>query len=694
MNTAIQRLITDTAALKITLDEKIVETNTVVDNINSTKDVDATTIILNNLNTDLITTGVLNFTGDSTTGANALSDRLILRGKDLLLIADQTDQFICIATDSLTRVIDVFLHINAKRFNFTLLDILELVILKQVELLDYLESRALNLTAAEVLITSTTANALNNEKIALLNSFSSTTGDFKNIIDESMNVLDIFQKILAVNSSVGVALSVTKQAWSELAIMNTLQYEVEEEVLAPVNEVETVNVLSDSFLLNSKGLGTLHLKFLKYIPQLFLNSGIYKSGLYSYVVLNEQDSSPLIPTIPTEFEKLLVGDINLLPRNLPIQLEEIFGYMSFVQNLDTSDVALETYYDTLISPIISLIDFKALFVSDDYLSFINGLSNGLDSTSIPEFIEQYHNRLNVTKLNNVLDDKNISRNVEFQEEMFLHASLFDGTNTFFNAELVTFIQDAFNSYNGSFDYLTDIEDYKVQYRVAHLDDTLRIKNNSGKIKIKEFIDDKLTVNISDLPYKYITYSDDLQIYYAEVQFGDMTFVIKGDTLRLVYVIDYEGPGVETILLEKRTLIVDYKISGYLINSNDIHSLILNTLIENNIQKESDLVAGLEANNVIDISLLYDDVLDEYNIVKDKESIETTTTYISEDAVDRISTNVTNAYRQQLIDGNIDYSQARTRSIISALRHLKYRQTLEDFIDLTWTSGIPHPTRLL
>ena len=202
----------------------------------------------------------------------------------------------------------------------------------------------------------------------------------------------------------------------------------------------------------------------------------------------------------------------------------------------------------------------------------------------------------------------------------------------------------------------------------------------------------LSKNIAKFKYTYSIYHDDMQVYYAEIKFKDTTFIIRNNKIVLSYTVKTEGTGdVENISKKDRHIITEYDIINRIINNTyDETTTNLSKIKEESIEVTESKLAGDRIKKNISIISSGDDgsrVIDSVTT-----STKTHVTFISDNPIERISTNITNIYRDELLAGRMDFSQARINSIVSSLRFLQYRTTLENFIDLTWDMGIPHPPR--
>lgn len=695
MNPRIAQLNTDSA----TVITNIININTDISNLiqGINNNAESASPVINNIviNSSDLQLKIEEITSDEL-GFGELSDKIANRGKDILLIADQAEQFICISNDTFSRVVDVYIYLNSLGVNNKILDALTLIYDKALDIKDYLSTRTSNLTISEVIDTKTAVESIETELQTLITDYESVSNSLSNLASKSLNIISTFQNVLAVNAAVGVALSVSKRAEEELILMNNQPYEITEIVKPLVTENERSIKILDNGLMNANGIGNMHLKFLKFLPQLFLEDSLISSEFFDYNIIKKIDLVPKDPKVGNEFRTLSQSEIDTLPRNLPVQLESLFGQVAFFEDLDTSDASLQSFYDTIIDPSITFLEFKELFNDNIYLELFNKFQNGVSSIAIDEYIISYKKYLQTKMLETTLQNYNISSDgVLYDDEFILNDTLYKGDieNLNFHIYLNQFFKTKYSDYNGSLSSFTKIEQMKIDYKDLHIPDTLRLKQQSGNLKIKQMKDGLLTKNISNFDYNFKIYEDGVQIYYAEAIVNDIKFVIKNGVLVLVYNIKTEtSTNIELVTSEDKTILTEYKIDGYLINNNAEHTLSLIDYHEDNIKNISLKKDGQEIEQIIEIDSEYDVNAEDYNVTRTIEETETNTTYISNSPVDRIATNITNIYRTELIEDRLDFPQARVRSMVSALQHLGYRKVLDDYITLTWDLGIPHPKR--
>ena len=66
-----------------------------------------------------------------------------------------------------------------------------------------------------------------------------------------------------------------------------------------------------------------------------------------------------------------------------------------------------------------------------------------------------------------------------------------------------------------------------------------------------------------------------------------------------------------------------------------------------------------------------------------ESSKTTTSYITDNPVVRIATNVANVYRKLLLENKLGYNDARYKAIIHTLQYLNFKNSFNHIIDESW-----------
>ena len=695
MNPRLKQLKNDSASTIENIVSVVNDINSLIHDINN--NADAGSPVINDITIDDSNLQLkIDEVSSDTNGFGELSDKITNHGKDILLIADQANQFICVATDTFSRVVDVYVYLNTLGVNNKILDAMTLIYNKCLDIKDYLSTRTDKLTADDIKVTKHAVESYANELQTLTTNYITISDSLSDLAAKSLNVLTIFKNVLAVNTAVGIALSVTKHAEQELVLMNNQPYETTTVEKPLVTENESSSNILDNSLMNKAGIGNIHLKFLKFFPQLFLKSSLISGEFSDYNITNTPDLTPESPNISADFKTLTPDEIEKLPRNLPVQIENVFGQIAFFEDLDTSDDSLQTFYDTIIDPSISFLEFKDLFNNKLYLELLNKFQNDVSSTAIDEYIVSYKKYLQTKMLSTTLHNYAIPADgILYKGEFILNDSLYKGTvnNPNFHMYFNQFFKAKYSEYKKSLNYFTKTEKMKKDYRDLHISDELKIKQQSGNLKIKQMKNGLLTANISNFKYSFKIYEDDIQMYYIEAIVNGIKFVIKDGILVLLYNIKTENSSdIELVIAENRTIFTEYKIDGYLILNNTEHTLSLIDYHENNIKNISLKKDGQEIEQIIEISSEYDADNNDYNITRTTKETDVTTTYISDNPIDRIATNITNIYRAELIKGHLDFTQARIRSIVSSLRHLGYRKVLDDYITLTWDLKIPHPKR--
>lgn len=694
-NSAITNFQTVISSQLDTIDIKLADIVTMLDLINADLDpADA-------LSLSLVNTAVMkDLTAGTNTSFGGLSDKILQSGKDLLLMADQANQFICVANDTFSRVVDIFLHLNSKGFETDIKN--QLLNLETLidNLNTYLISQVGITTNAEAVAAQAEANTLNNLITDELSSIETNFIDINNLFRDSVQALSIFQNVLSVNATVGIALSVTKHAWDELKIMTLLNYET------TVTEDPLVNTTADSTILTENALfpttvGDQHLKALQYLSKVFLDNTTVVAGVKKYKVFNKKDLVPELLTVDPSFGPLLNEVIQSTTRANPDLLVPLFGDIAFTESLDLSVQTLTDYYNTLVDPQITLETFLGEFTSPEFTTLLAKYSAGISSDVVSEYVTNHKLYQQYLMVKQVVQDARLNTlNFAYNEAMILDGEVFDNSanlSSLFSIEVINYLKTLRADYALQQAYTDRVDALTSEYQVYNQAKTLLHTSQSGEISILEYNIgevDVLSKMLSKFKYSYSVYQDDLQIYYAEVKINDNMFVIRNNRLVLSYQIKTENAtDVEYVTKENRHLILEYGLSGYLTNNSyDSPQIELVDYRESTEEIIESKLIGDEIVNIIDASTSYDSISGLYTISKDVTTTTTNTTYISDNPVERITTNITNIYRDELLNNRMDFAQARINSIVSSLRFLRYRDTLENYIDLTWNMNIPHPVR--
>ena len=611
-----------------------------------------------------------------------LSDKIINFGKDLIAISDQADQFICIALDTFSRVVDIFVFFRDRK----LMDSLTAPIDELKNLIsnldDYVKSRSSLTSSAELEETQTRITADQNIITVKNDSIVNSIVNLNDLFAMAVSSILVIQNTLIVNTVVGIALSVSERAWQELKILHQLPY-------TSVTQPVVVNTLEDT----SESLETNlyfptesfseedRVKIGRFLNRVFLKSSIYTNNYIKYKVLN--DESVYIDQDFTNFNvRKTLSDVQSYSCKLPIRMESILEDIIFVKQLDVSEEALTSYY--LANDLtITQTEFLSFFQSDEFIIEYNKY---VDLSIIDEYNTKSKNQLNFNMLSKILEFSNFnignSPIIELSNNMFNSLSC--------DKEVCKYIKDARSNYIGSSNYYNDFIDIKNLYIATK--PSIEVEKKKGVITISRYENDKLTNIITKYNYSYISFQNKYDVYYAECMINDTKFIIDDNKLYISYspAPYIVGDDITNTKIE-RTIIEEMKMNG-MIADNSLSPIEISPYLftEDRVKTFVKHATGEKEVTTSNISASYDEA--GYKILSNSSLVKSLFTYISDDILERTTINITNVFRKQMLDKKIDFSTARTQSILNTLKYFGYRSTLENFINASWDAKIPRIDR--
>ncbi len=685
-NSAISNLQTDIIGLLSNIDLIITNINSNILTINTNSGV-TPGLTWSNISTGEIAT--LNNNFDTTLGE--LSDKIIISGKDLIAVADQANTFICVSIDTFSRIIDTYLYIGTGGLSDYLINHLN-ILHDNLQILDaYITSRLTNISAAEITATQTTIN-LDDKALSDLSNIVDKINNINNICTESVNAISIIQDTMIINTIVGITLSVSKHSWNELKLMHQLPYT--SVVDAPV--VSTTTTSSATLVSNTnyptEGFSDSYKDNIsKLIKQIFLKDAVYQNSDLTYKIVNENTQFEGL-NIPKEFHALTSAQILNLPKKDIIRLEPIMLDVVFVEQLDITDAVLTAYYNTLTTS-VKLSDFLLYFKSSEFLNLYNKY---IDHSVINEYNNYIQDEINFKLFSDSLNTFNTfvySSKLPNGISLF-NSSTLDTTDNSVNQlplEMINYIKTSRQTYLSNAQHLVDLDNFKIIFN-ANLPSLVN-EQKQGTISINKYQNDKLVEIISLIDYKYNIYKDEYNIYYAECEVNKTKFILKGNNLTISYNIKTDQNITSVVNIKLNRVITEFlKIDG-LLSTNVMNDVVITPYLfnEHRVTTTNDAATGdktVLTNDIVatqNINLIFD-------ITNDSSSVHTNFTYVSDNRLERITTNITNYYRQKMLDNVYDFNEARTRSILESLTYFGYRQSLENFINDTWTALIPRIER--
>jgi len=634
----------------------------------------------------------------------AFANYMINHGKDMILVSDQADQFICIANDTFSRIIDVYATLQ-KDFSTPFVPIIASAISKVNDISVYIQSQIAGAANGTIVIADvqTEVNRLNVISQDSYNNIVKTVTDTSAIYLESFNILNQFKEVLKTNATVGIALSLSKTGYKFLVRMTQLHW--------AINIVEPDDIVfTKSGTLASAADSTVYpIEFLEKTDNLkkiaagaFLEAESFKIPGGTIRISqnqNKKDSKGKLPKslkLPDTLEKLKLSmDPNVIVKSKFTNFDHIFEAITFAEYLTSSnkltDAALTTYHATLDNSAPKLAEFLAEF--SDIKKHVPTYSGGTSAPIIAVAIPAHKSNFNFNLVNNLIANYR-DTSFEYTKLNVDHLDFFNGKSILKSASYNKYIKDIFDSVKTSADFLTTKNGYITIYDAAYQIEPLNVVTTSGTTRVSMFTgegeEEKLNELFANFHFKLTKYVGKHGLVYAEGEVAKHKFIFANGKLYMSFdVSKLFHPTLTSNLSSVKHIVAGYKVQGYLTMSNDPQTFKFDYLDMVDELIDDDFATGVKSTKNVKSFIKAtstDNVYDYGYTIKEKNA---TITYSNDyDRVERITTNITNVYREQLLSGEIDFSAARLKSIIGALDYLAYQKKFDDYIELTWDSGIP------
>jgi len=596
---------------------------------------------------------------------NNFSTFLKDRGLDIILVADQANAFVCTANDTFTRVIDVYNNL----FNQNYYD-------KYTNILNDVVISLNNFTFDNTIIDNrddiyTYFDNIQNMCDPLLDILDKDI----NIILESIDITNIFQQTLTINSTVGIALSVSQQAWNLAILLNKHNYKTTtlEDTSNTLSSDGTEDQKLDTHPLFPKQIDSSKINNIKNIIELLHfnnNDRFYTNEDKSDYIEIKKSELPINPFLDP-YNLMTIYDANeLYTDNRSIDsLLDIFKDYNYLKDININK---DNYINYCIENNIDIVD------DDTYNNYYNYYHNNYD-----EVYDQY--------IQGILY---ITKYYKFKE-------LYQNYNI--NFDITLFLDELYKNFYGEnnlgINYLSTKEDKNS------LDNyLLSLADNISSIILDR------SINFKDELLKYNQYEKEILITVTEFKYNG------GNTISKIL----NEFKINTIYLANKYNIIagTFKVDNNLFNK--YNNNIYHNYDKNIISDESDGYSKTEDNvietiydydtkNITKIKGLFDIYIEDkfrgikiydniniessysnniYNIRQEIKHLKTETVFDNDNVIIRITTGITNVYRQQMIDGKIDFVEARQKSILKSLLYLQVKYKMDKYIDNTWIAEIP------
>jgi hypothetical protein len=585
------------------------------------------------------------------------------RGLDIILVADQANNFVCTSNDTFTRVIDVYNNLfDQNYYEFYTSTLNDIVV-------------ALNGFTFD--------NTQVDDREDIYNFFSTIQTMFdpiieqanKNIsiINKSMEITTLFQQTLTINSTVGIALSVSQQAWELAILLNKHNY-----------KTNTLESTSDVY--ESEGVENQELDVNTLFPTQIDSTKINNIKLYLELLKLENGDIFYTNVEKTKYIKITKA----------ITPKDNFNYDYETMNIYDANT---TYNDNrnmdgLISIFKNYQYLKDMHIDKElYLKYCT--DNNVDAVStevFDQYYDYYHfdyslkynqylkDIMYIQKINNV---KNIYENIDIDINQYLETKSleFYGENNLSMSNLILK-----NNKNSLDDYLINVSE-----TFNDIIETKIINFKDEYLKFKQFEHNVLlTVTEYNIVNDNIIEKVLENVKISATYFANKYYIISGNFKIGKNIFNKFN---DKIYHNYENTIISEESDGYYKTENNVIETIYNYS-----DKKITKIKG-----VFDIYTeekfrgfkIYDNIKIEssinnglYKIRKELIHKKTETIFDNDNVVVRVTTGITNVYRQQMIDGKIDFVEARQKSILKSLAYLQVKYKMDKYIDDTWVAEIP------
>jgi len=631
-------------------------------------------IALQELNTDII----IDYSKLGNEKYLDASEFITARSKDFVLLSDQADQFICVALDTFSRIVDTHVYIN-NGLEYHVNESASIISNHFKQLTSYIID---NYSETDSFIEAEINRVMlicDNEYLTLCESFIGIL----NIGSKIRDTLKLFEDVLFINTTVGVALSVSDRAWGEMVALNTLNYKEETNKLPVDISTEESDKLEDNLYYKSDS--RLFDKINQDLLILLSDNIIFNiDPLYTISILNVYKNSGGA-SLDTTFSSLDFG--KSFNHSIPIQFKELLSDIEFVKQLVITDDILSEYWDNL-SVDDQLLQSKENFISDGTSDDIS--SNILLYTSediISIFIDNFKFNTNLSNLSNYLYDK-FNYNVNNVKQLKVLSLFNDDPSDTYNKHILfdDFIKSLRAQYSLTSSYASEHNYRELDYCTNKLSNTQYDRN--GSISIMIYKDNKPYKQLETIKYDITFTKNDFFVTMAKIKYNDISAQIDNGVMELNYYISSFVNDIEVGFDNKSVIYQKYEINNQLFGNNLDNIIIDYKEIQNNIE-ESRLNESKIIDNIVYQSSKIDD---KYHITKTLDRTLIIFEWISDNKMERVVTRISNVYRKALIEGKMDMANARTNSILKSLEYFDIRNRMERFIDDTWNVKIPRANR--
>lgn len=563
-----------------------------------------------------------------------LNELLTTRGKDILIMADQANIFICVGLDSVERLIDTYLYS-----------------MKAEEDLVPIVSNLNN----QLMV------APNEENVTLtLNNLETRLSNLSTACKKGVQIVDVYKDVLNVNTTVGITLSVSPRALKNLEKLGQSNYKT---ITTDLGNTITSNT---STTLESNELCWPIIIDSKSQILLAMISCLSDTSNYNEVrIFNKKDQLTL--DLHSEL-------INLQPLPIPDVLVSRYNTTAFYNSLNIDNILNEIDVRFSVAN-----DFE--FTKEEVLAYIPELENFksqvINGLLINNYVEYYNdlkqntfNTLLISSLHETIGyTSNLNENIVFRPQDSQILLPLDLINNILNIEYYNYMMN-----NDLFQMVSE-----------QFPNEINKVSQSGEIQVYLGDNVKIDKMLKKYKYHYTVYKDLLNIRHGIFQIAGYNIVYTNNKLYVdLKHSETIGP-FELRELFEHDLSVIYDLVGLFDDGIQNTTITANTF-SGRTKYTKHIVSEYK---VIDKTIERSTQLNNNVVVtSSSNSTEKVTQWITNNRVESTSTMIATQYRLEVHEGRLSSTEARNKSMLLAIRTLGLREKLESFINETWLAEIP------
>ncbi|MFA7129167.1 MAG: hypothetical protein WC136_08365 [Sphaerochaeta sp.] len=563
-----------------------------------------------------------------------LNELLTTRGKDILIMADQANIFICVGLDSVERLIDTYLYSMKAEEDL-------------VPIVSNLNSQLIvNPNEAHVVTT------LNDLETRLVN--------LSTACKKGVQIVDVYKDVLNVNTTVGITLSVSPRALKNLEKLGQSNYKT------ITTDLGNTITSSTSTTLESNELCWPIIIDSKSQILLAMISCLSDTSNYEEVrIFNKKDQLTL--DLHSEL-------IDPQPLSIPDVLVSRYNTTAFYNSLNIDNILneIDARFDVVN-------DFE--FTKEEVLAYIPELENFrsqvMNGLLINNYVEYYNdlkqntfNTLLISSLHETIGyTSNLTENIVFRPQDSQILLPLDLINNILNIEYYNYMMN-----NDLFQMVSE-----------QFPNEITKVSQSGEIQVYLGNNVKIDKMLKKYKYHYTVYKDLLNIRHGIFQIAGYNIVYTNNKLYVNLKHSEKIGPFELRELFEHDLSVIYDLVGLFDDGVQNTTITANTFSgRTNYTKH--IVSEYK---VIDKTIERSTQVDDNVVVtSSSNSTEKVTQWITNNRVESTSTMIATQYRLEVHEDRLSSTEARNKSMLLAIQTLGLREKLESFINETWLAEIP------